>query len=79
MECVTCVCVWLRVVWVERGGEWMRELGLGFTNPVGTGGVLDMCLCFGCGGVGGEWVGGLDQDRERWGDVCVRCKSGFSG
>ena len=24
----------------------MRELGLGFTNPVGTGGVLDMCLCF---------------------------------
>ena len=31
----------------------MRELGLGFTNPVGTGGVLDVCLCFGCGGVGG--------------------------
>ena len=29
--------------------EWMRELGLGFTNPLGTGGVLDMCLCFGCG------------------------------
>ena len=29
----------------------------------GVGGVLDMCLCFGCGGVGGvggEWVGGLD-------------------
>ena len=22
-----------------EGGEWMRELGLGFTNPVGTGGV----------------------------------------
>ena len=39
-----------------EGGEWLRELGLGFTNPVGTGGVLDMCLCFGCGGVGG--VGG---------------------
>ena len=54
-------------VWVERGGEWMRELGLGFTNPVGTGGVLD--VCFGCGGVGGEWVGGLDQGRERWGGV----------
>ena len=30
----------------------MRELGLDFINPVGTGGVLDMCLCFGCGGVG---------------------------
>ena len=53
-------------------GEWMRELGLGFTNPVGTGGMLDMCMCFGCGGVGGvggEWVGGLDQVRERWGGV----------
>ena len=71
---MTCVCVWLGAVWVERGGggEWMRELGLGFTNPLGTGGVLDMCLCFGCGGVGGvggEWVGGLDRGRERWGGV----------
>ena len=67
MECVTCVCVWL-----GEGGEWMRELGLGFTNPVEAGGVLDMCLCFGCGGVGGvggEWVGGLDQGREQWGGV----------
>ena len=39
----------------------MRELGLCFTNPVGTGRVLGVCLCFGCGGVGGvgwEWVGG---------------------
>ena len=27
-----------------EGGEWMRGLGLCFTNPVGTGGVLDMCL-----------------------------------
>ena len=27
---MTCVFVW---------GEWMRELGLGFTNPVGT------CVC----------------------------------
>ena len=25
----------------------MRKLGLGFTNPLGTGGMLDMCLCFG--------------------------------
>ena len=43
-----------------RGGEWMRGLGLDFTNPVETGGVFDVCLCFGCGGVGGvggEWVG----------------------
>ena len=36
----------------------MGGLGLSFTIPVGTGGVLDVCLC--CGGVrgiGGEWVG----------------------
>ena len=47
-----------------RGGLGVRGLGLGFTNPVGTGEVWDVCLCFGCcgvGGVGGEWVGGLDQ------------------
>ena len=36
--------------------------------------MLDMCLCFGCGGVGvggvgGEWVGGLDRGRERRGGV----------
>ena len=72
---MTCVCVWLGAVCVERGGgEWMRELGLGFTNPVGTGGVLDMCLCFGCGGVGGvgeEWVGGLDKGWERWVVLCL--------
>ena len=56
-----------------RGGEWMRELGLGFTNPVGAGG----------GGVGHvsvfwlRWCGwsrwgvgrGMDQGRERWGGV----------
>ena len=36
----------------ERG-DWLRELGLGFTKHVGTGGVLDVCLYFGCGGVGG--------------------------
>ena len=52
----------------------MRELGLGFTNHVGTEGALDMCLCFGCGGVGGvggEWVGGLDQGWERWVVLCL--------
>ena len=41
------------------GGEGMKGLGLGFTKPVGTGGVLDVWLCFGCGGVGGDWVLGL--------------------
>ena len=34
----------------------MRGLGLGGTNPVGTRGVLDVCLCLGCSSVGG--VGG---------------------
>ena len=29
-----------------------ERIGFGLSNPVGTGGVLDMCLCFGCGGVG---------------------------
>ena len=50
-------------------GEWMRGSSLGFTNPVGTGGVLDMCLCLGCGGV--EWVWGLDQGLEGWVVLCV--------
>ena len=59
-----------------RGVEWMRGLGLGFTYPVGTGGVLYVCLCFDCGGVSGEWVGGLDQGLEGWCYVC--CESGFS-
>ena len=57
------------------GGEWMSGLVLGFTNPVVTGGVLDVCLCFGCGGVGGvggvggEWIGRLDLGLEGWGSV----------
>ena len=49
-------------------GMWVvhvvQALGLGFNNPMGTGELLDVCLCFGCGGVGGaggEWVGGFDQ------------------
>ena len=68
MECVKCVC---------SGRRRMRELGLGFTNPVGTGGVLDVCLCLGCGGAGVEWVGGLDHGLKGWCYVCVSCESGF--
>ena len=52
-----------------RGGEWMKGLGLDFTKPVGTGRVLDVGLCFDSGGVGGEWVGGMDQGLEGWGGV----------
>ena len=37
----------------------MTGLVFGFTNSGGTWGKWD--LCFGCGGVGGEWVGGLGQ------------------
>ena len=33
--------------------EWMRGLGLGSTNHVRTGGVLNVCLYLGCGGAGG--------------------------
>ena len=47
---------------VGMEGEWMRGLGLGFTNPVRTERVCDECLCLGCGGVGGVGgVGGLGQ------------------
>ena len=63
----------------RTGGEGMR--GLGFTNHVGTGGVLGVCLCLGCsgvGGIGGEWVGDLTWVwRVGWCYVCVSCESGF--
>ena len=67
-----------------EGGEWMRGLGFVFTNPVGTGEVLEVCLCFGCGGVGvggvGEkWVWGSDKGLGVEGCyVCVSCESGLS-
>ena len=50
--CAMCVCLARGGVGGE-GGEWVRKLGLGSTNPTGTWGVLHMCLCFGCGGVCG--------------------------
>ena len=43
--CERCMCL--------TRGEWMRGLGLGFTNPVETEGVFDVCLCLGCSGVVG--------------------------
>ena len=64
--CDMCMCLARGGVGGE-GGEWMRELGFGYTNPLGMGVVLG--LCFGCGGVGGEWDGGLDKGWERWGGV----------
>ena len=41
--CDMCMCLALDGVGGE-GGEWMRELGLGFTNPVGTGSVGRVCV-----------------------------------
>ena len=41
-----CMCLARCGVGGEGGGEWMRRLGLGFTNPVGTGEVWDVSLCF---------------------------------
>ena len=41
--CDMCMCLARGGVGGE-GGEWTRELGLGFTNPVGTEGVLNMCV-----------------------------------
>ena len=50
--------------------------GLGVTNSGGTWGKWDMCLCFGCGGlgvVGGAWVGSLGQGLGGWGGVMSVC------
>ena len=41
--CEMCMCL-------VRGGvgdEWIKGLGLGFTNHVGPGRVLYVCLCLG--------------------------------
>ena len=65
--CEMCMCL----AWCGGGGgEWIRGLGLGFTNPVGTWVLLDVCLCLRwCGwrrwGVGND----LDQDLKGWGGV----------
>ena len=59
-----------------EGGEWMRRLDLSFTNPVGTEEVWTLCLCLCCGGVCGEWVGGLTR-VWRGGVVLCLCESEF--
>ena len=49
-----------------------ERIGFGLYQSCGDRESVGMCLCFGCdgvGGVGGEWVGGLDQCRERWGGI----------
>ena len=63
-----CMCLARGGEGIRVGGcEWMRGLGLVFTNPVGTGEVLDVCQCIGFGDVGGvcgELGGGLDRGLE---------------
>ena len=56
---------------MERGvsgsGDWVWALTILWEQ-----GVLDVCLCFGCGGVGvvgGEWLGDLDHGLEGCGGV----------
>ena len=55
----SCWGVYEMCMCLARGGvggeecEWMRRLGMDFTNPMGTGGVLYVRQYFGCGGVGG--------------------------
>ena len=48
--CHMCMCL----AWGGVGDVGGRGLGLDFTNPGGTWGKWDMCLCFGCRGV--VWV-----------------------
>ena len=51
------ICMYLARVGVGEGVSGCEYWVWGFTNPVGIGGVFDVCLC--CGGVGGvgvEWV-----------------------
>ena len=68
--CGVCGMCLARVSVPGEGGEWMRGLGLGFINPVGTGGVLDVCLWFGGVGRGlGPGSGGV---------LLCLCESGFS-
>ena len=82
--CEMCLCLARGGVGGE-GGEWMRGLGLDFTNPVGTVGVLDVCLCLACGfGVGVGGVGFVGREgawnmvwMSVWCYVCVSFESGL--
>ena len=64
--CDMCMCLARGGVGGE-GGEWMRELGLGFTNPLGIGGSVSVFWLRWCGWC--RWGVGLDSGRERWGGV----------
>ena len=55
------------------GGEWMRGLGLGFTNPGNRGSVGRVSVLVEVGRGLGPGFGGVG-----WCYVCVSCESGFS-
>ena len=71
LVCELCMCLARGGV----GGESIRGLGLGFTNPVGTEGSVGRVSAFGLLGCG--WCiwgvgGGLGQGLEWWGgDISV--------
>ena len=49
-----------------------ERIGFGLYQSCGDRGSVGRVSVFWLrcvGGVGGEWVGGLDQGRERWGGV----------
>ena len=53
-----------------------ERIGFGLYQSCGDRGSVGHVSVFGCGGVGGvggEWVGGLDQRRERWDGGMVLC------
>ena len=52
------------------GGEWVRGLGLGFTNS-GEHGESGICVCVLV--AVGECVRGLDQGLGGWDDVMSMC------
>ena len=59
--------------WCRRGdgSEWIRGLGLGFTNPVGTGEVFGLRWCRG----GVSWGLGTGCVIVGWCYVSMSCES----
>ena len=65
---VTCVCVCLGAGWEV---EWVT--GLGYISSGGTWGKWDMCLCFGCGCLGGIGGSGWSAWAKVWEGGVVLC------